>query len=127
MFAVILANHALLRKFSNLYLWIAEAEQLFPCLCLEFCYEKIPFTKVLSCNSSSICHNVGMSVCLFVCLSVCLYVSWSVCRFVDNKFYGSVMMLLVYLCCHILNFSCDSSSTSHNVSPQQMVYYLYCC
>ena len=31
-FAVILANHALLRKFSNLYFWVAETEQLFPCM-----------------------------------------------------------------------------------------------
>ena len=84
---------------------------------------------------------VTMSVCLSVCLSVHLSsVCLSVCLSVDNKFYGSVMMLLVYLCCyyccsldkwnifcHICNFSCDRSSKSHNVSLYQVVYKLYCC
>ena len=47
---------------------------------------------------------VIMSVCpsvrLLVRLPVRLLVRLSVCLFVDNEFYGSVMMLLVYLLEH---------------------------
>ena len=70
-----------------------------------------------------------LSVYQSVWLSVCgQWVLWKcydvVCIFM------LLLLLLVYiirtLCCHILIFSCDSSSKSPNVSPKQPVYDLYC-
>ena len=50
---------------------------------------------------------VTMSVCLSVCRSVCLTVGWSV----PNKFYWSVMLLLVYV------LSQPNPNLNHNPNP----------
>ena len=69
--------------------------RLYKSLPLKWSYQ--PWTQVdwpwrtffiFSCDSSPIGHNVGLSVCRLVCLSV------------GNEFYGSVMLLVVHICCY---------------------------
>ena len=77
--------------------------------------KKIAEIRFFSCNSSSISNNVGLSVCLSLGPQRVLQKCYAV---------GSVYMLLVLLQFRLLdhsvviycNFSCDSSSISHNVS-----------